>query len=75
MRGKEASGLVFDDLGDAAHGALFDAIAASDAGVLVLNHHNAAGNLQDSLSTRVYADTAADAFIGLKNRMRHDTLL
>ena len=75
MRYEMAAELVFDDLGDAAHGALFNAVAASDAGIFVLKNNNAAGDFKNARRASVYADAAANAFVGFKNRMRHDTLL
>ena len=70
-----ADALVLGDLRDHAHGALFDALAARDAGLFVLNGHNAVDDGQDFLRANVHADSAADALVGLKNRMGHGKLL
>lgn len=67
--------LILGNLRDAAHGALVNAVAARDAGVFVLNDHDAARNLKNALGARVDADSATDALIGLKHRMGHDSLL
>ena len=66
-----AIGLVFGDFRDGAHRALFDALAACDAGVLVRYLGYAAGNFQNLLWTRIDADSAADALVGVDNRMSH----
>lgn len=64
--------LVLHDLGDGAHGALFQAVAARDAGVLVHRVGHAANHFQDLLGTSVNADATADALVGNDNRMGHD---
>ena len=64
--------LVLDDLGDGAHRALLDAIAAGDAGFLVHDLDGAADDLEDFLRAGVNADAATDALISFDNRMGHD---
>ena len=66
------SKLVFGDLGDGAHRALLDAVAARLARVLVHNVGNAADDLENALRARVDADAAPNALIGLDNRMGHE---
>ncbi len=67
--------LVFGDLGDGTHGALFEAFAAADAGVFVDDLGNAAGNFQNLLRTSVDADTATNALVSINDRTCHDELL
>jgi hypothetical protein len=64
--------LVFDDFLDSTHGALFQAVAASDASFLVHYRAYAVNNLDAGLRAGIDADAAADAFIGNNNGMRHD---
>ena len=68
----ESSGrLVLDDLGDRTHGALLDAVAARDAGVLVHDLSDAADHFEHFLRAGIDADAATDALIGFDNRVRH----
>ena len=68
----ESSGrLVLDDLGDRTHGALLDAVAARDAGVLVHDLSDAAAHFEHFLRAGIDADAATDALIGFDNRVRH----
>ena len=72
--GRQAAGtiLVFDDLRDGAHRALLDAVAASDARLLVHDLGSAADHFQDLLRASVDADAATDALISFDNRRGHD---
>ena len=67
--------LVFDNLGDRAHGAFLDAIAARDAGILVDDLDDTADYFKNLLRARINANPAADALIGFDNRMGHSSLL
>ncbi len=67
----EKSLLVVGDFGDGAHGALFQAFAASDAAVFADYFHNTAGNVKHILRAGIDADSAADAFVFIDNRTRH----
>ena len=69
-----AAELVFGDLGDAAHGALFNAVAASDAGLFVYNLAYAVYNLDAFLGASVDANSAANALIINDYWMRHENL-
>ena len=66
--------LVFSNLGDSAHGALLDAVAATDAGVFVYSVNNAANYFQNALRASVDANAATNAFVSYDNRMCHDDL-
>jgi len=74
MRGRCArSGqLVFNDLGDSAHGAFFNTIAAGYAGILVDNFYNSADNLEYFLGASVDTDTTTNAFIDIDDGMGHN---
>ena len=67
----QRAGLVLGDLGDGAHGAFLDALAAADAGLFVHGLGNAVGNFQDLLRARVHADAAANALVGIDYGMSH----
>ena len=67
--------LVLGDFGNSSHGAFLEALAASDASVLIHDLGDTAGNLQNLLRAGVYANTAADAFVFSDNGMGHDALL
>ena len=67
--------LVFNDLLDCAHGALFNTVAASDAGLFVYNLAYAVYNLDAFLGASVDANAAANALFGFKHRMSHCVLL
>jgi hypothetical protein len=64
--------LLFGNLRDGAHGALLKAIAARDASLFIRNFDDTAGYFQNLLRAGIDADSAADAFVGIDNRMRHD---
>jgi hypothetical protein len=66
--------LVFNNLFDGAHGALFNAVAASDAGFFVHYLAYAVYNLDAFLGASVDADAAADALIVKDYWMRHENL-
>ena len=66
--------LVFYNLLDCAHGALFNAVAASDAGLFVYNLAYAVYNLDAFLWTSVDANAAANALIVNDYWMRHENL-
>ena len=66
--------LVFNNLLDCAHGALFNAVAASDAGLFVYNLAYAVYNLDAFLGASVDADAAANALIVKDYWMRHENL-
>ena len=66
--------LVFFDL-DCAHGALFHAVAAGDAGILVYNACRATNDIQDFLGAAVDANAAAGALVSINLGDRHDSLL
>ena len=63
------SKLVLDNLGDSAHRALLDAIAAGDAGVLVDSLGNTVDDLENLLRACVNANAAADALISFDYRV------
>jgi len=63
--------LVFLNLGDSTHRALLEAVAASDASILVHNLENAIDNFDNLLRARVDADSATDAGIFINNGARH----
>ena len=71
MHSKKSRALLFDDLGDGAHRALLDAVAARDAGVLVHDLSDAANHFEHFLRAGIDADAATDALIGFDNRVRH----
>ena len=64
--------LIFSDLGDGAHRALFEAFAARDAGILVHDFGHAARNLKHFLRACIYADAATNALVSVDNGMSHD---
>lgn len=66
--------LVFNDLLDCAHGALFNTVAASDAGLFVYNLAYAVYNLDAFLGASVDANAAANALIVNDYWMRHENL-
>ena len=61
--------LVLDDLGDGAHRAFLDAVAASDAGILVDNLGHAVHYLEHVLRACVNADSATDALVSFNDWM------
>ena len=67
--------LLLDDLGDGAHGALLDALAAGHAGLFVHDRAGAADDLENLLGARIAANAATDALISIDNRVGHDELL
>ena len=64
--------LVVGDFGDGAHGALFQAFAATDAAFLVDDFHDTPGDVQHALRASINADTAAYAFVFFDDRTRHN---
>ena len=66
--------LVLDDFLDSAHGALFNAVAASDAGFFVDYFAYAVYNFDAFLRASVDADATADALIIKNYWMRHENL-
>ena len=65
MRGRS----VLDDLGNGAHRAFLDAIAAGNACVLVHVLGNAVDDLKNVLRAGVYADSATNALVSFNDRM------
>ena len=63
--------LVFDDLGDGAHGAFLDTVTARDAGVFIDDLYDAPDHLEDLLRTGINADSATDTFICFDDWMGH----
>lgn len=61
--------LVLDNLGDSAHGALLDAVTASDASILAHNLSDPIDNLENLLRASINADAATDAIVSLNDRM------
>ena len=70
---KSAQALVFGNLGDCAHRAFLQALAASDASIFVDNFGNAARNLENLLGACVYANPTTNALVFVNNRMSHDS--
>lgn len=68
----EEEELVLDDLGDGAGGAVVEALTASDAVLLVSHYRGLVAELQGVSGAYVNAHAAADALIGIDNRMGHD---
>ncbi len=66
--------LVLDDFLDSAHGALFNAVAASDAGFFVDYFAYAVYNFDAFLRASIDADATADALIVKNYWMRHENL-
>lgn len=66
--------LVFNNLLDCAHGALFNAVAASDAGLFIYNLAYAVYNLDAFLGASIDANSAANALIINDYWMRHENL-
>jgi hypothetical protein len=63
--------LSLDDLGEATHGALLEAVAASNACLFVDYFADTVHDFQNALGASVDADTAADALFRFDYRMRH----
>ena len=63
--------LVLDDLGDGAHGAFLDAVAAGDAAVLVDDLGGAVDDLENLLRASIDANAATDAVVSFNDWMRH----
>ena len=63
--------LVFDDLGDSAHGAFLDTVATSNAAVLVHDLGSAVDDLENLLRASVNADATTDAIVSFNDGMRH----
>ena len=68
-------GFFLNELGDGAHRAFLDAVAARNAVVVVHGRGNAVDHFENLLGARVNADAAADALVGVDNGMRHVKLL
>ena len=63
--------LVFLNLGDSTHRALLEAVATSDASILVHDLEHAIDNLDNLLRASVDADSATDAGIFINNGTGH----
>ena len=74
IRGTDRRMLVLDDFLDSAHGALFNAVAASDAGFFVDYFAYAVYNFDAFLRASIDADATADALIVKNYWMRHENL-
>lgn len=69
--GSAGEELVLGNLGDSTHGALLDAVAATDASILVDSLSNAVHDVDNALRASVGADAAANALVRINNRMSH----
>jgi hypothetical protein len=69
-----AASLIFGYIGDGAHGALFNAVAASNAGVFVFNLNGTARYFKNTIGALINTNAATNAFISINNRMCHENL-
>jgi hypothetical protein len=67
--------LIFFDLLDGSHGALFHAVATGDAGVFVYDHRCIAHDIQNTLRAGIHTDTTGRTFICVYYRTGHYKLL
>ena len=71
VRSADCLRLVLDDFGDGAHGAFLNAVATSDAAVLVHDLGGAVDDLENLLRASVNANAATDAIVSFNDWMGH----
>ena len=67
--------LVFGNIRDRTHGAIYQAVTARDAVILIHNGNGASGDIKNTLRAGINADSATYAFVLADDRMSHRFLL